>query len=301
VLENYKLGNSKECGISNDMQSPSDRFKIDFLGIGVAKAGTTWLSRCLREHPQICLSEPKELNYFCRTHIWPWGSPTFYDCGEKWLQSKFSHWRQGQLRGEFSNCYLVDPQSPLIIKKHYPEIKLIVSYRNPVEALYSLYFQAAKEYAVPRKFEDFLELYPQLIELGFYYKHTDRYLQRFPQENMFFVLFDDIRSNPEEVLRNLYAFLGLETTFRPSKLYIIVNERRAPRVKWIRDVLGNAKLFFRNNRRIEKVTKYLRIAGANKLLNWLQERNLYETKFPPMRERTRRRLQNIYCPGTINR
>ncbi len=39
---------------------------VDFIGIGAARSGTTWLTHCLRAHPQLCLSEPKEVRYFNR-------------------------------------------------------------------------------------------------------------------------------------------------------------------------------------------------------------------------------------------
>ncbi len=38
-------------------------FKIDFIGVGAPKCGTTWVAQCLSEHPQICLSKPKEINF----------------------------------------------------------------------------------------------------------------------------------------------------------------------------------------------------------------------------------------------
>ncbi len=39
---------------------------VDFLGIGAQRAGTTWLYRCLRRHPQLHLPGTKELHYFDR-------------------------------------------------------------------------------------------------------------------------------------------------------------------------------------------------------------------------------------------
>jgi hypothetical protein len=36
----------------------------DFIGIGAQKAGTTWLSRNLQEHPQIWMPSLKEIHYF---------------------------------------------------------------------------------------------------------------------------------------------------------------------------------------------------------------------------------------------
>jgi hypothetical protein len=40
----------------------------DFLGIGAQKAGTTWLYRNLRQHPEIWLPPIKELHYFNRLY-----------------------------------------------------------------------------------------------------------------------------------------------------------------------------------------------------------------------------------------
>ena len=37
---------------------------IDFIGIGVLKAATTNIAEILHEHPQICISVPKEVRYF---------------------------------------------------------------------------------------------------------------------------------------------------------------------------------------------------------------------------------------------
>ena len=39
---------------------------VDFLGIGAQRAGTTWLYRCLRQHPQLYLPGTKEIHYFDR-------------------------------------------------------------------------------------------------------------------------------------------------------------------------------------------------------------------------------------------
>ena len=48
---------------------------LDFLGIGAARTGTTWLHANLRRHPQIWVAPPKELHYFDRSTQYP--SPSF--------------------------------------------------------------------------------------------------------------------------------------------------------------------------------------------------------------------------------
>ena len=43
--------------------------KVNFIGIGVQKAGTTWLSSILKEHPEIYIHPRKELHYFDKTKL----------------------------------------------------------------------------------------------------------------------------------------------------------------------------------------------------------------------------------------
>lgn len=45
--------------------------KVDFLGIGVQKAGTSWLWQNLRQHPCIWMPPRKELHYFDRSPEYP--------------------------------------------------------------------------------------------------------------------------------------------------------------------------------------------------------------------------------------
>ncbi len=86
-------------------------FKIDFIGIGAAKSGTTWLFHCLGQHPQICLSEPKEINYFNqrgsfrnfnKNHTKPFS----------WYINHFRHCQANKIKGEFSPIYLYDEIAP---------------------------------------------------------------------------------------------------------------------------------------------------------------------------------------------
>jgi hypothetical protein len=271
-----------------------NKFRLDFIGIGAAKAGTTWLAECLREHPQVCMSNPKELNYFCTKHIWP-PSPTFYDRGEKWLRARFSHWRPGQIRGEFSVSYLIDPESPMLIQKHFPDVKIVISYRNPTDSLYSFYYELAKRYSVPNTVEDFLEEYHDFIQYGFYHTHTKRYLGSFPLKNFHFIIFDDIRRDPEKVLVALFEFLGVDTDYRPPSLVERVNERKAPRYILIRNLIGNTTDFFRTDPKAKKVKRFSRLLGAHRVANWIQVKNLCAATFPSMREDTRSRLLGIYA------
>ena len=115
-------------------------FNIDFIGIGTSKAGTTWVSEMLDAHPGICMSEPKEVNYFNEQNNYSINIKNYnYGKGFNWYKKHFLHWRTGQIIGEFTPKYLADLKAPLRIKNAFPDVKLIVCLRDPVDRAFSQY------------------------------------------------------------------------------------------------------------------------------------------------------------------
>ncbi len=269
-------------------------FKLDFIGVGAARAGSTWLFTCLNEHPQICMADQKELNYFCTKHFGI-KSPTNYNEGDRWLRARFSHWKTRQIRGEISPSYLVDPTSPRLIKENFPETKIIISYRNPTDSLYSLYYQIAKTYPVPNTFEEFQEKYPHFIEMGFYYKHTKRYVEEFPSENMHFIIYDDICSDPEKIVVDLFDFLGVAINFRPACLHKRVNEKQIPRSNVIRNILGPTKGLFHTDPKLRAMKTFLKKFEVHRIVASIEAKNLRSRAFAPMKKDTRLRLLEVYA------
>jgi hypothetical protein len=56
----------------------------DFLGIGAQRAGTTWLYRCLKKHPDLWLPPKKEIHYFDRSPSYP--TPNYLYPDQPWLR-----------------------------------------------------------------------------------------------------------------------------------------------------------------------------------------------------------------------
>ncbi len=269
-------------------------FNLDFIGVGAAKAGTSWLAVCLAEHPQVCVSVPKELNYFCTRQLRP-KNPVNRGRGEHWLRARFSHWTEGQIRGEISPSYLIDPQSPDLIKQRFPDIKIIISFRNPTESLYSLYYQAAREFSVADTFEGFLQERSDVIQTGFYYTHTKRYLDYFPLEKIHFIFFDDILHHPEEVVADLYRFLGVETNYVPKTMDRRVNARKVPRSVLLRNFIGNARDLVNWSPQLLRIKRFLVVLGAEQVINCIYGANLRHSTFNSMEKTTRSRLMEIYA------
>jgi hypothetical protein len=206
-------------------------FRLDFTGIGAAKAGTTWIAGCLADHPDVCMALPKEANFFLRHHISSClpvpryhDGMAHYDEGFEWYQQRFRHHKPGQLYGEFSNAYMGDPESAGLIHAHNPNVKLLACFRNPVDAAYAGYYQMSRVQPLSDVFEEFLESYPHLLEYGRYHRNLQPFLKLFPREQIRFMFFDDIRPDPAAFYRGICEFLGIEF-HAPQKLGQLVNPR----------------------------------------------------------------------------
>jgi len=188
---------------------------VKFIGIGAARCATSWIANVLRAHPQICLSEPKEVRYFNR-HLLPIGdekdrlNPQF-DRDLDWYLKRFAHARPGQAAGEWSPVYLSDPAAPAAIAQDLPDVKLIACLRNPVDRAYSAYWHhRATDLIGDIDFETALECEPVYVEMGRYGEQLRRYLEHFPRDRLFVMLFDDMVRQPEAEFARLFGFLGVD-------------------------------------------------------------------------------------------
>jgi len=185
-------------------------FKIDFIAIGAAKSGTPWLTSCLRAHPEICLSEPKEVNYFNLHKMMSRETNENHMKPFSWYINCFRHCQEKKVKGEFSPIYFYDEKAPSLIKKCCPDVKLIVCLRNPIDRAYSKYWEMRSYKKMENRiFEDAIRENEHYIEMGFYYKQLKRYLEHFNRDQMLILLYDDIVSHSEEEARRIFRFLSV--------------------------------------------------------------------------------------------
>ena len=103
-----------------------ESFKIDFIGIGAAKAGSKWLADNLRNHPQIFIPGKKELIYFNKTMLYGDNIQNFrYEKPVSWYHSFFENARPDHIKGEISPHYFTSPEAVKRIYQYNPDIKLI--------------------------------------------------------------------------------------------------------------------------------------------------------------------------------
>lgn len=185
----------------------------DFIGIGVQRAGTSWLYVCLKEHPQIYMPR-KEIHFF---------DDQFHK-GDDWYSDQFSGGSVGQKTGEFTPDYIASETSINRIASYNPNVKLILVLREPLSRAYS----AFRLYQAHGKYENFtfceaLQRDKSLFEQSLYYKQIEDLLNIFKRSNLHIEIYEDIIQEPDMVFRRVCKFLDVDESYSPVSLYLVKN------------------------------------------------------------------------------
>ncbi len=210
-------------------------FKIDFVGIGASKSGTTWLGHMLDAHFQVCMSEPKEVHFFndrltFRNSV----MKRNYAKGISWFKKHFNHCPVNTLKGEITPRYSTDPVTAKRIYDHNHEIKIFYCLRNPVDRIES-HYNFAKYFSgrEDRPMDQAVREEPDYIDMSLYFRNLSYFLNHFSKEQIFIVWFEDIKSRPEALLEEVYTFLGVDPSVRPSTMHQKSNPARRSKLPWV--------------------------------------------------------------------
>ncbi len=182
------------------------KIKPNFFLVGASKAGTTSLAEAIGTHPDAFMSVPKEPNFFDR-----------FDDPEKVPSSKdwdnylelFSGSESLSVVGEASVSYLDSELSAESIFSFSPEAKIIISLRNPLDRIKSLY-EMYSRLGLKQSFEYATVTDPWLVQQCFYFRKVERFYSVFPKEQILWFDFDDLKSDWTRVVGRVHEFLGLD-------------------------------------------------------------------------------------------
>lgn len=189
--------------------------------IGAQKAGTTTLAYLLDQHPFVTVASPKEPHFF--THNW--------DKGLSWYERAFPN-PQNAVLVDASTSYAMAPLAkahtryrgggyegvPGRVFSVNPEAKLIYLLRDPVERTYSGYWHEVRMGVENRDFATALSEDPFYLDLGDYHGQLLLWLRFFPLDSFFFILFEELKEDPERVTRECWEFLGVDRDAGPVRL-----------------------------------------------------------------------------------
>jgi Sulfotransferase domain len=270
--------------------------KIDFIGIGAPKCGTTWLSAQLEAHPQIGFAPDKEVYYFADTIMRRLAGKELncFERGEAWYHEQFPA-LGGTIttRGEFCPSYLYLGAAADRIKAYRPDIKLLLCLRPPVEMIYSWYWYGRNAVIgkLPETFEGMMEN-PFLRDVGCFARHLKPYLDRFPAKNILVVQFDAIRRAPDDVRRGVYEFLKVDPNFKPQ-LQKGQNAARAPRYPLLQ---SGAQCLYGVVSSLPGVGKILKSPTVAKTLQSVYHRfNSKAQKYKPLTPNGRQKWEAYYA------
>jgi hypothetical protein len=183
-----------------------------FLGIGVPRAGTTWLHTLLTNHPDVYMpTRRKEIRFFDQ----------YYEHGLGWYETLFcppEHADRYQAIGEISPQYLECEKCPERIFTTLPESKLIIMLRHPVNRAYSQYGFFVQRRNYRGSFEDFLAARPRALERGFYSRYLKRYLRYFDRTQILALLFEDVFIDSLKTKKTIANFLDIAVDKFPSSV-----------------------------------------------------------------------------------
>jgi Sulfotransferase domain len=196
---------------------------VNFLHLGPGKSGSTWLHEVLTLHPQVYLTEAKDLYFFSR----------YYDRGPGWYWAQFrGAGPEHAVVGEICPDYLPCPAAPERIRACLgPDVRLMVTLREPASRAFSAYLYLRKHGQAAPSFRETAAASPDLLDEGRYATQLRRYLNFFPPESLHVTLFDDLQADPQSFLDGVTGWLGLAPQPIPAELL----EARLPasKARWL--------------------------------------------------------------------
>jgi Sulfotransferase domain len=172
-----------------------------FLHIGPGKTGSTWLHEVLSLHPDVYLSPAKDLYFFSR----------YYNRGVDWYQSQFADAPPDvPVVGEVCPDYLAHEQAAQRIRKVLgPDVRLMVTLRDPVDRAFSAYLYAAKHGLAQPTFRATVANRPEIVEEGSYTSLLHRYVEAFGADALRIGVFEDFATDPQAFLDGTTDWLGV--------------------------------------------------------------------------------------------
>jgi len=211
----------------------------DFIAVGPGRTATTWLHEKLKGHVDLPAGI-KETDFFT----------TNYSKGIDWYARHFRGASGALPIGEV-NPYFGFPEAAERIQRQIPGCKIICTFRNPVERIYSSYKLWRHYTQTSLPMDEFLVKVPQIIEVTRYAKHLPDWRLRFGAQRVLVLLNDDLRADPQAFLDRACDFIGIARYPVPSAGPEMINS-------------------------IEDLPRYPRVARrARHLMDWLEERQAY--------------------------
>jgi hypothetical protein len=194
---------------------PWSRFaahRPDYLIISPPKTGSTWLADNLRRHTEVFVPSIKEVKYF---------SSFFKALDLGWYLDQLAP-GAGRVKGEASPSYaLLSVERIRLIRRLVPDLKIVFLMRDPIgrawsHARHCHLYREANFTSCERPFEAIGDRewmanfsHDWCLASGDYLGQLRRWLSVFPREQLHIGFYEDLARDPETLLRDVFALLGV--------------------------------------------------------------------------------------------
>jgi hypothetical protein len=204
-----------------------------FFIVGAQRSGTTYLYQLCTEHPQIEMAQPvkPEPKFFM--------TDSLFKLGLDYYQKQYFFGKKGaQVRGEKSTSYIEVEAAAKRISQCFPFAKIVFILRNPIDRAVSNYWFSIKngfetlpiEQAFLREEErrqnydvSKVSVSPYAyLQRGRYIEYITMYEKYFNAGQIHVTIHEQLLSS-DQLLQDLYAFLGVDPAFLPGALHRVIN------------------------------------------------------------------------------
>jgi hypothetical protein len=225
---------------------PTPEPRVHFLVCGTQKGGTTALDTYLRQHPEICMPNRKELHFFDIEYNFRYQNVDY-----KKYHSFFDPQPDHLISGEVTPIYMYWQASPRRIWEYNPQMKLIILLRNPIQRAFShwnmnriradetLTFWEALNIEEDRRrktlpYQDRVFSY---LDRGLYSEQLRRLLRFFPRNQLLIIKSKNLREHPQSVMDELSKHLGISSISIQKNSEVFSGEYQNPMTSKERDFL----------------------------------------------------------------
>lgn len=248
-----------------------------FFVIGAMKSGTSTLCHLLDQHPSICVSDPKEPEFFSKN----------FQLGWEWYDSLFDPTEETKLLGDGSTGYSKSGRFPdvaLAINSQFPDAKIIYIVRHPRERIRSHWSHQVRAKGETQPLNEAIRNNPNYVQGSLYFKQISKFREYFSDNQILILFTEDLQSGPASVLAKCIDFFDLphisETQIDQSPQHVTPDRIRLenPWVSFLMKIPGKTYLYSVFPRSLKREVKRLlrREVGARpewspQSLTWLQD------------------------------
>jgi hypothetical protein len=282
----------------------------NFLIIGPPKCASTSLHYYLGQHADVYVSDVKETNFF--THD--------YYKGLDFYSTYFSHAGSVKAIGEATPSYFFLPFAIDRIKKDLPAVKLIVTFRNPIERAFSHWLMFKEEGKEKKSFseaininlkqmdyvdfsgdngadlwnnrrdakvdnEDWIRIY---LQASLYAENLQSIYNKFNKEQVHIIFLDDLKNNFQLTMKNVFDFLGVDKKFDVLRTESKNAHFNKKYFRWLQSIIG-----FKN-------AKYISGMMPDDFKNFFRQKKNNAGNMPVIQEQDKLFLQDFFMTDIKN-